>query len=65
METTDFNEAKLRSGKFYGLYYAEHTNNALLRYYILSDTEPFNEDIGSVGTSQEPNTGQSKPNASG
>ena len=65
METTDFNEAKLRSGKFYGLYYVKHTNIALLRYYFLSDIETFNEDTGSVGTLQEPNTGQSKPNARG
>ena len=63
MGTTDSNEAKYWP-EFYGLYYAEHTSIALLRYY-LSDIETFNEDTGSVGTIQEPNTGQSKPNASG
>ena len=61
METTDVNEAKLRSSKFYGLYYVKHTNIALLRYYILSDIETFNEDTGSVGTLQEPYAARVNP----
>ena len=51
MGIADSNKAKYWS-TFYGLYYAEHTSIALLRYY-LSDIETFNEDTGSVGTSAE------------
>ena len=63
MGTTDSNEAKYWP-TFYGLYYAEHTN---MRYSdtTLSDIETFNEDTGSVGTLQKPNTGQSTPNING
>ena len=64
MGTTDSNEAKYWP-EFYGLCYAEHTSIALLRRYYLSDIETFNEDTGSVGTLQEPNTGQGTPNVSG